>query len=171
MQQITLPWKSFTVNLDRLHKTLKSLCSEDYDGLIASPEHLVAVLKNPNEPDSILIAEHWNSLTESSESTPTSDELKALAAKTVKAAIDYGQGLVVEFAAENILLGITASGKTKLVADYLADAMRYAQSGSLYEVAAELDRLLQEEVPSELAPFITTERLLQFKQKVMAFFA
>lgn len=85
----------------------------------------------------------------------------------VKAAISFGQNLIVEFASENVLMGITQAGKTKLVADYLADVMRYAQSGSLYEVINEVDNKITNGIPQELSPFVTETRLLEFKQKVL----
>jgi len=86
---------------------------------------------------------------------------------TVKAAIEFGNNLVVDFASENVLMGITQAGKTKEVADYLADLMRYAQTGSLYEVIAEIDRLIAAGLPTNLEPFITESRMNTFKQQVI----
>lgn len=82
-------------------------------------------------------------------------------------AISFGQQLIVEFASENVLMGITQAGKTRDVADYLSNLMRYAQSGSLYEVINEVDRLIAEGLPSSLEPFITETRMNSFKQKVV----
>lgn len=89
--------------------------------------------------------------------------------KVVQKAIKFGNDLIISFATENVIMGITQTGKTKAVADYLADMMRYAQSGSLYEVMAEVDRLIASGIPQELAPFVTEARLTQFKQKVLAY--
>ena len=86
--------------------------------------------------------------------------------KIVTEAISFGQNLIIDFAAENVLMGITQAGKTKEVADYLADVMRYAQSGSLYEVLAEVNRLQTSGLPAELAPFVTTDRMNAFKLKI-----
>jgi len=85
---------------------------------------------------------------------------------SVKSAIEFGNELIITFASENVLMGITQAGKTKEVADYTADIMRYAQSGALYEVMAEADRLIAAGLPVDLEPFITEPRLLAFKQKV-----
>lgn len=87
----------------------------------------------------------------------------------INSAITFGSQLVISFAAENMLLGITQANKTKDVADYLANVLRYIQSGSLYEVINEINRLEAEGLPSELSPFITTPRLLLFKNKVEAY--
>lgn len=70
------------------------------------------------------------------------------------------------FAAENITMGITFYGKTKDVADYLQDVLRYGQSGSLYEVSHEIDELKLAGVPAGLSPFVTDERLDDFKAKI-----
>ena len=89
--------------------------------------------------------------------------------KIIQDAIKFGNDIIIEFAAENIAMGITQLGKTKAVADYLADVMRYAQTGSLYEVLAEIQRLEGLGLPADLAPFITTERLALFKGKIQSY--
>ena len=93
-------------------------------------------------------------------------EAKGLVRKIVSEAISFGSNLIIDFATENVLMGITQAGKTKEVADYLADVMRYAQSGSLYEVLAEVNRLQTAGLPAELAPFVTTDRMNEFKLKI-----
>lgn len=87
----------------------------------------------------------------------------------ITSAIAFGNQIVINFAAENVLLGITQADKTKDVADYLANVLRYIQSGSLYEVINEISRLEAEGLPPELSPFITGPRLLSFKNNVEAY--
>jgi hypothetical protein len=74
---------------------------------------------------------------------------------------------MVEFASENVMMGITQAGKTKEVANYLTDVARHIQTGSLYEVINEIDRLKIEGLPQDLSPFITETRLDRFKQKIL----
>lgn len=81
----------------------------------------------------------------------------------------FGEDLIDTFATENILMGITQAGKTKAVSDYLADVTRYAQTGSLYEVINEIDRLIALGIPSDLSPFVTNQRMNDFKQKVITY--
>ena len=88
----------------------------------------------------------------------------------INEAINYFKSMQVEFAAENITLGITQSGKTKEVSDYLKNVLRYGQTGSLYEVIGEIDLLIQSEIPADLQPFVTVDRLNAFKVKVSDFF-
>jgi hypothetical protein len=85
----------------------------------------------------------------------------------VRNAINFGVDLIEVFATENILMGITQAGKTKAVSDYLSDVTRYAQTGSLYEVINEIDRLIALGIPLDLAPFVTVARMADFKQKVL----
>ena len=84
----------------------------------------------------------------------------------VRSAIDFFEDLMVNYAAENITMGITVLNKTKEVADYLADVMRYGQSGSLYEVMHEIDTLIAAGIPADLSPFVTNARLTDFKNNV-----
>jgi len=81
----------------------------------------------------------------------------------IRSAIEFFNEIMTEFAGENISLGITQAGKTKDVADYLADVLRYGQTGSLYEVMSECDRLISEGIPAGLSPFVTETRLTTFK--------
>lgn len=89
--------------------------------------------------------------------------------KVIRNAIEFGNDLLEEFAAENILSGITQAGKTKDVADYLVDATRYLQTGSLYEVMNECDRLIAAGIPVGLSPFVTETKLNNFKTKIIGY--
>jgi hypothetical protein len=84
-------------------------------------------------------------------------------------AIEFFNDIMIKYAAENITLGITIQNKTKEVADYLSDLMRYGQSGSLYEVMHEIDSLISSGLPSNLAPFVTETRLVSFKNEIQNF--
>lgn len=92
---------------------------------------------------------------------------KDYAESIVSNAIERGKELLIEFASENVLMGITAAGKTKAVADYLQNIDRYARTGSLYECVNEIDTLIAGEIPVDLSPFVTETRLLNFKQLVL----
>ena len=85
----------------------------------------------------------------------------------VTEAINNFKKIQIEFSAENMVLGINSSGKTKDVSDYLKNVLRYGQTGSLYEVVAEIDLLIQNEPPENLHPFITVDRLNYFKNKIL----
>ena len=79
----------------------------------------------------------------------------------------FGDDLITLFVTENVLMGITQAGKTKPVADYLQNVMRYIQTGSLHEVVNEVNSLINAGVPLDLNPFVSAERLDMFKQKII----
>jgi hypothetical protein len=74
------------------------------------------------------------------------------------------KNLVLTVAAENIAMGITASGKTKLIADTLAPVMVYGASGSLWEAYQALDQI---KVTPQMAPFITQDRIQWMKNQLI----
>src|SRR5271165_2241270 len=65
--------------------------------------------------------------------------------------------------AENIAMGITSSGKTKLIADAMFPVMVYGSSGSLWEAYNAIDKIV---VTPEMAPYITTARLNWMKNQI-----
>lgn len=71
----------------------------------------------------------------------------------VQNAINGFNTMMVQFAVSNILLGITQAGKTQLIADTLADVMRYGQSGSLYAVISALEAITP---TSEMSPYLNS---------------
>lgn len=83
--------------------------------------------------------------------------------KKVKKAIKGANSLINKFCAENIAMGITQAGKTKLLADALRDVFYYAQTGSLYECLSSLSSV---QVTPEMSPFLTEERKTELQQKL-----
>jgi len=86
--------------------------------------------------------------------------------RTVQGAIQFGQNLIIQFASENVLMGITQAGKTKLIADTLKDVSYYLNSGSLYE-ADNAASLVQ--ITEEMSPFLTPARITTFRNKIRAY--
>src|SRR5271166_6270307 len=58
--------------------------------------------------------------------------------------------------AENMALGITTSGKTKLITDAMWPVMVYGSAGSLWEAYDALDKII---ITPQMAPFITQARI------------
>src|ERR1700677_3606386 len=75
-------------------------------------------------------------------------------------AINAWKTLVIVVAAENIAMGITASGKTKLISDTLGPIVMYGQMGSLWEAYNALNEI---EVTPEMSPYITEDRIVWMK--------
>jgi flagellar basal body rod protein FlgG len=74
----------------------------------------------------------------------------------VQGAYASWQGMVQQFAAENIAMGITQAGKTQLISDALYQVMVYGSSGSLWQAYAELSNVV---ITPEMAPFLTEARI------------
>lgn len=101
--------------------------------------------------------------------TPPETAVEIVVKEKIENAIIFYNNLMVDFATENVLMGITQLGKTKEVADYLQNVMRYGQSGSLYEVINEVDSLILAGIPVGLSPFVTEQRLNDMKAQVSAY--
>jgi len=84
--------------------------------------------------------------------------------QAVQNAISFGNQLLVDFAAENISLGITQDGMTKTVRQAMSEVMSAISTGSLYDAIEEIDA-----IPAEAkdAKYITNERLAQYKQRIL----
>lgn len=72
-------------------------------------------------------------------------------------------GMVQQFAAENIAMGITQAGKTQLISDALEQVLVYGSSGSLWQAYAALNEVV---VTPEMAPYLTEERI-QWMKNIM----
>ena len=84
--------------------------------------------------------------------------------KTILEPVDvFFNELKNTFTAENILMGITQLGKTKLIADALKDIDYYGKGRSLYEVLNAINAVV---ITPEMAPFITTDRMRLLANKV-----
>jgi len=94
---------------------------------------------------------------------PANTPVQKLVERSINSAIIFGQRLVVEFAAENVLLGITQANKTNSVRKATAEVVGALATGSLYDAIAEC-----RDVPVESydSTFVTAARLLLFVNKI-----
>ena len=81
----------------------------------------------------------------------------------IREAISFGQDLIITFAAENVLLGVTQAGKTQDVRSATADAVSALATGSLYDAIAAVRAI---PVEDKDATFITDARMLGFINKI-----
>lgn len=130
-------------------------------------EHDEAIIKVCSE-DANLFTDAQQATIDGLVTAHPGDTLKYLRA-IVKNARAFFSEILNQYAAENIAMGITQAGKTKDVSDYLADVMRYGESGSLYEVISEVDALKAATVPADLAPFVTDARLDEVRAKIVEY--
>ena len=88
----------------------------------------------------------------------------AAVSRAIGNAMAFGQTLVTEFAAENVMLGITQDGKTGEVLDKMAPVMAAVQSGSLYEAITRAKAITDFD-----AKYVTHDRLYAFINKIEAY--
>ena len=74
-------------------------------------------------------------------------------------AVAFGQHLLIKFAADNVMLGITQAGMTSTVRAVLGPVVQCLQTGSLYDAMAQCRAVAPE---SKDATFVTDIRLLAF---------
>jgi hypothetical protein len=82
----------------------------------------------------------------------------------VNNAVNAWHNLVVTIAAENVAMGITQQGKTKLIADIMMPIMMYGQTGSLWQAYEALGQL---KITPDMAPFITEARRAWMKDELI----
>lgn len=86
--------------------------------------------------------------------------------ETIASATIFGQNLILEFATENVLLGITQMGMTTHVRTATAGVVNALQTGSLYDAISEAKAIPAEKKD---ATFVTDARLLIFINKIESY--
>jgi len=161
--------KEFKIDIAKIDKRFAAITSSNYDGIIKSDNNFIVQWKTtPSNQDIAAIELYWRDLTEQVYNTPTTEEQAAMLAKILEDAKTFGNALIVQFAAENIAMGITNVGKTRAVADYCHKLQYYLSNGSLYAAKEEIEDMI-DEPPSELAPFITAQRLTIYLNKIKTY--
>lgn len=87
---------------------------------------------------------------------------KALA--TVIAAQTAWARMVQQFAAENIVMGITQAGKTGLIGGALNQVNVYGSTGSLWQAYEALNHVV---ITPEMAPFLTDDRIQWMRNQMI----
>ena len=95
-----------------------------------------------------------------------SDPLEYIKSNILVPARSFGESLINDFAAENILLGITSSGLTNHVRKTLSETTDCLLTGSLYDAIYEAKAIPAEKKD---AVFITNARILGFVNKIEAY--
>lgn len=89
---------------------------------------------------------------------------KAKKRKILKAAINFGMELLLDFGSENMEMGITADGMTGHVRKAMAEVTSALMTGSLKDALAEIDSITEDQKDGK---YITNERLQEYKQKIL----
>jgi hypothetical protein len=165
---ILLP-KEFEIDIAKLDKRFAKITSSNYNGVVKSGINFTISWKQePSNQDLAAIELYWRDLTEQVYNTPTAEEQTVMLAKILEDAKNFGTALIVQFAMENVAMGITQAGKTRAVADYCYKLQYYLSTGSLYAAKEEIEDKL-DELPEELAPFLTAQRLTIYLNKIKTY--
>jgi uncharacterized protein with gpF-like domain len=142
------------VNLEKLQDELAAVVA--VEGLsYAHPTLTVHFSEEPTEEQ----VDEVRDIVESHDPVRPSDIVKTI----IENAMQFGNTLVVQFATENVLLGITQAGMTGPVRKIMAESIMALQTGSLYDAITELRAIPAE---SKDPVFITDARLLSAINKI-----
>lgn len=128
---------------------------------IQSAEQLEIEISNLSEQQKFFIRNDFNEIT-NPRISPDRIQLEQIK-KNVSEAMSFGDLLIQEFAAENVLLGITQAGMTGTVLVKLSGVLEAVSAGSLYEAISRIKTVPQSDYDST---FITAARLLAFVNKI-----
>lgn len=99
---ITLEWKNFSVNLDKLNAYFKETMAPNYDGLVCDEVNIRVIFKSDfTEDENIAVNSYWDAATEET-FEPTLTEIATLA---LQQRMDWGQTVIRQFRIYS--LGIT----------------------------------------------------------------
>lgn len=90
-------------------------------------------------------------------------ELPLLVKDTVSRAVAFGNNMIIDFATENVLLGITQLGLTMHVRKVTADVTNALITGSLYDAITEMKKFTEEDMDPII---LTPARILAFRNKI-----
>lgn len=165
---IILDWKEFSVNLDKVNQYFRITLSSNYDGLLCDENNIkVVFLETCIEDDSNLINDYWNTITEETFEIT----IQEIVSGKIENAQVFGNQLLNEFATDNVLMGITQAGQTIHVTDYLHKLSHYILTGSLYAAIQQINNIIADtsETKENLSPFVTNERMVEYKHKIQDF--
>ena len=89
----------------------------------------------------------------------------------VQAAMTFGQSLMVQFSAQNIISGITQAGQTGAVMSYTANLIPCLTTGSLYEAITVINGMIADTSTTKtaLAPFVTNDLLYSYMNQIQGY--
>lgn len=126
--------------------------------LYTNIEDLNIAISSYSEEQKQFILNDFNGI----ENTPAVDPM-AQVQMVIANAIVFGGNLISQFAAENVMMGITQDGMTGTVRKNMSEVLSALQTGSLYDVILEVKSLTADKKD---AKYITDARLLQFINKI-----
>lgn len=166
MEEIILLWKEFSVSVDKVRATFKATLSSNFDGLVCDDQFMrVRFFSTISQEDQDAVAAYWAGISSQTFAPTMSD----IVGEKIDDAQKFGNQLLIEFATENVLMGITQSGKTAAVTNYLHKLSHYVMTGSLCAALGEFDVIIADTNKDSLAPFITNDRMAVYRAKIASY--
>lgn len=131
-----------------------------------SPYTLVDITNIPN----VVVGSTYDG-TNFTPPTPPSMPTQTQYENIVLAAMKFGQGLLVQFAAQNIIAGVTQAGKTNALLAYASNISQCLTSGSLYSAIDAINAMIADtsQAKANLSPFITNTILTSYKNQIQTY--
>lgn len=91
--------------------------------------------------------------------------------QVVIAAMAFGNQLAIQYSVQNILAGITASGKTQALIDYTNNLSQCLYTGSLYAAIGAIEVMIADtsDTKTSLAPFVTNDILYTYLNQIQTY--
>jgi hypothetical protein len=97
--------------------------------------------------------------------------IETIIQRSISNAQNFGNSLLLEYAAQNVLAGITQAGQTIPVSNYLANLYNYLSAGSLYAGIQEINNLIADtsDAKAALSPFLTNDIMYTYLNKIQTY--
>lgn len=135
--------------------------------ILDSNGNVIGTLELPDETEQ----EVWDSQMAIYSYEPPSITPAQIVSSAIQNAQQFGEQLMVQYATQNVLQGITQAGKTQAVANYLVNVSYYLDSGSLYAAINEINTLIADTSSTKtgLSPFITNNILYTYLNLIQTY--
>lgn len=168
MNIIQLAWPSFSVDVAQVNEYFKANLSSNYNGVVGSQQWLAVMFTTDySDADSTAVNTYWNGLTSTSFQPSVSQQVSV----QISNAMQFGTQLLVQYATQNVLAGITQAGKTQALMDYSHELTHCLITGSLYAAMAEINTMLADtsSTKTNLSPFLTNVILTTYLNQIQTY--
>lgn len=162
---------SFPIDYKSLHAFLVANVPSA-DGVCSCDEGYNVIEKNPFTQDDIdAVSAYFSALTQSGETTKMTPTTKELIQNSIAVAQAFGNELILQYGAENVLLGISYHPAQSIaLSDYLGSLLNLLSSGSLYGAIDQINMYIADvsSEKSNLSPYVTDVVLYKYMNQIQA---
>lgn len=162
---------SFPIDWQAFHDFLVANVT-NADGICSNDTGYTVIEKNPfTDADISTVTAYYSSLTQAGEAAKMSPTTQQIVQASILNAQTFGNSLLLQYAAQNVLAGITQAGQTIPVSDYLENLYNYLSAGSLYAGIQEINELIADtsDAKAALSPFLTNDVMYTYLNKIQTY--